>query len=428
MNWFKSLVAGRSKEQVQAQAVPVGGIVPGTDMHAILSGGVVGGAGLNVTENSAMGVPAVYAGINLIGGAVASMPFHIYKRKAEGRDRADSELWWLFNESPWQGWTASSAWQLIIKSTILRGDAFWQIHRASPYTNTIIGFEPLLPWQVDKFVRQRVTDPYPVIDRYSGAVRYVDPVDMLHFPGAGFDGLRSMSAIQYALKSAAGIATAANEHAASFFNNGARPDFAIVVPGSPPREKILEIQERWEGRHQGVASSHRPAVLTGGMDIKEITMSAEDAQLLSTRQNQVEEVARTLGIPPAMLGYTEKSTSFGTGVEQQSIWFTRYTMGRHLDSISQEINMKVWPRSRMFYGEFNRESLLEGDSKSQANYFKAALGGPGAQGWMSVNEVRKLKNMPPQEGCDKVIMASQAKDAKENEAPKDDEINDKEET
>lgn len=38
---------------------------------------------------------------------------------------------------------------------------------------------------------------------------------------------------------------------------------------------------------------------------------------------------------------------------------------------------------------------MAGDSKAQAAYFGRALGGPGAQGWMMVNEVRRLKNLPP---------------------------------
>ena len=46
----------------------------------------------------------------------------------------------------------------------------------------------------------------------------------------------------------------------------------------------------------------------------------------------------------------------------------------------------MWPKSRINFGEFNVDALLDGDSKAQAEYFGKALGGPGTQGWMSVNE------------------------------------------
>jgi hypothetical protein len=50
--------------------------------------------------------------------------------------------------------------------------------------------------------------------------------------------------------------------------------------------------------------------------------------------------------------------------------------------------------------EFNREGLLAGDSKAEAEYFTKALGGPGNRGYMTVNEVRRIKNLPPIEGGD----------------------------
>lgn len=397
-------MASRSAAKVQA-AVPISQAGPGTEMYEILTGGLGSVAGQHVTERSAMSVAAVYACVGLIGGAIASMPFHLFRRTDTGRDRYDSDLWWLFNESPFDGWTAASAWHFASQSVALRGDGFWQIHRASAYTNTIIGLEPLLPALVDKGSRKKPTDPYPVIDRSTGALRYVDPADMLHFPGIGFDGLCSLTPIQAALRPAASIAMAADKYAGAFFSNGARPDFAIVHPGSPTKEQRDSYREEWVKKYSGVGNAHLPAILAGGMDVKQLTMSAEDAQLLSTRKHQVEDVARIFGVPPHMIGYTEKSSSWGSGVEQMSIGFVRYTVGRYLDAMAQEVNRKVWPRNRQVFGEFNRDSLLEGDTGQQSNYFSKALGGPGTQGWMTVNEVRRLKNLPPIAGGDQLVQA-----------------------
>ena len=106
-----------------------------------------------------------------------------------------------------------------------------------------------------------------------------------------------------------------------------------------------------------------------------------------------------------MIGKTDSSTSWGSGIEQMSIGFVRYTLRRHLDAIQQEINRKIWPRSLRVFGEFNADALLDGDSKAQAEYFSRALGGPGTQGWMTIDEVRKLKNLPPVPGGDRLIMA-----------------------
>lgn len=61
---------------------------------------------------------------------------------------------------------------------------------------------------------------------------------------------------------------------------------------------------------------------------------------------------------------------------------------------------------------------MEGDSKAQAEYFSKALGGPGSQGWMTPNEVRRLKNLPKIKGGDELVKAGAAPATDPNK-PKD---------
>lgn len=389
--------------QVQA-STPIGDIKPGAEMFDILTGSYGQmGAGIPVTEHSVMAIGAVYACVSIIGGALASLPFHLYKRLAEGRERFDSDLWWLFNESPWPTWTAASAWSFATQSIGLKGDGFWRIHRVSPFSNAIQGFEPYHPDRV--FVIQEKGRNYYTVTNVNGTQETIDQDDMLHFPGIGFDGRRSITPIRAALRPAGGIALAADEFASAFFRNGARPDFALTTPGKLSQDAAQLLRTTWADRHSGPSNAHLPAVLSGGLDVKELTMSAEDAQLLSTRQFQVQDIARIFGVPPHMIGYTEKSTNWGSGIEQMSIGFVRYTLRRYIDAMAQEINRKIWPRSRIYFGEHNTDALLDGDSKAQAEYFAKALGGPGNQGWMTINEIRRLKNLKPIDGGDKLVFA-----------------------
>lgn len=352
-------------------------------------------SGEGVTEAQAMRIGAVYAAVGLIGGAIAALPFHLYKRTVDGRERYENDMWWLFNESPSAAWTAAAWWQFAAASVLLKGDGFSIIERASRYDPKIIGFSPAHPDAVD-------------VRRIDGRNRYIitgadlvqksyDQDDVLHFTGVGFNGMRSITPIRAALGAAASLADAADNHAANFFRGGARPDHAIVVPKEikvdEPQKNM--IRESWGSQRQRYNETGIPPLLVGGMDVKPLSITSEDAQLLETRQQSVEDIARIMGIPPHMIGKTDKATSWGSGVEQMSIGFVRYTLRRHLDVITQEINRKVWPRSRKNFGEFNTDALLEGDATAQAAYFAKALGGPGAQGWMCVEDVRKLKNLPP---------------------------------
>ena len=387
-------------------STPISQITPGTDMFDILTGGYgLGNVGIPVTEQSIMAIGAAYACVGLIGGALAALPFHLYRRSKNGRERYDNDLWWLFNESPYGSWTAAAAWQHAAQSIALKGDAFWRIIRASKLSPSVVGFEPIHPDKVQ--VVHEDGRNYYLTQNDKAKIETLDQDDMLHFTGIGFDGKRSITPIRAALRPAGGIALAADEYASAFFKNGARPDFALTTPGKLSDEAAKLLRATWSARHGGASNAHQPAILTGGLDVKQLTMSAEDAQLLLTRQFQVQDIARIFGVPPHMIGYTEKNTSWGSGVEQMSIGFVRYTLRRYIDAIQQEINRKIWPKSRVFFGEFNVDALLEGDSKTQADYMGKALGGPGSQGWMTINEVRRLKNLKPINGGDEIIFAGQ---------------------
>lgn len=399
----------RSTQPVRAETYTSSSGVRGSTLSGWLTAGLSGA----VSEGAAMRVGAVYASVGLIGRAIGALPFHVYERNTEGRDRVNDDLWWLFNESPHAAWTAASAWLHVAQSILLAGDAYWQILRASKYSPKIVGFEPHHPSMVRvKRVdgRNRYTIYAP---RTGGGVeaRELDQDDVLHFPGIGFNGLRSLTPIQAALGGTADLALAADNHAAAFFRGGARPDHAIVVPKDMKinPEQRTAMREAWGEQRQHYSDTGIPPFLIGGMDLKPITLSSTDAQLLETRKQSVEDIARIMGVPPHMIGKTDSATSWGAGIEQMSIGFIRYTLTGHLDAIRQEINRKCWPQRKRF-GEHNTDALLQGDSKTQADYLARALGGPGAQGWMTVNQARRLKNMPPiaEEWADTVQRAGAA--------------------
>ena len=55
-------------------------------------------------------------------------------------------------------------------------------------------------------------------------------------------------------------------------------------------------------------------------------MTNSDAQYLETRKFQVEDIARIFGVLLFMIQFTEKTTSWGSGIEQMSMGYMRYTL------------------------------------------------------------------------------------------------------
>lgn len=357
-----------------------------------------------LTERNSMAIGAVYACVALIGGAIASMPLKFYREGAHGREEYRPDEWWLLNEQPMTCWAAAPAWEYAAWSLLLQADSFWRIRRASRLSPKIVGFEPLHPRTVDVF---RLEDrlAYRVSSQPSQLIAdtvTLDQDDVLHIPGPGFDGLRGLSQIRYALSAAGSIALQADQYAGSFFANGSRPDFALQTDAPMKPEQVEALREQISEGHRGAAAAFKPMVLSGGLKVQPITMTAADSQLVEQRRFQVEDIARIFGVPPHMIGHTDKTTSWGSGVEQMSIAFVKYTLQRHLVKFEQEINRKVFRYSGRFC-EFATAGLERGDHKTRHEAYRIALGRAGEPAWMTVNEVRALENLPPIDGGDRLV-------------------------
>lgn len=366
-------------------------------------------SGMAVTATTAMRVSAVSACVTKISGAIISMPLHIYR--LNGGDIPDrlprDNLWYLLNEQPSPQYTSSSHWEGVSMAQLLRGDAFTLIKR--DIYGSVKELLPL-PWgsvspirSVDGGVRYYVNMPT------HGIGTWYEAADILHFPGLGFDDvtMRSMSVIQYGARNAVGNALAMDEYSGKFFANGAHPSISLESPKVMNPEQILAMQQAFVRKYSGVDNAHKfPLVLTEGVTAKEISLSADDAQLIESRRYQVQDIARAFGVPGFLINDSSGQTSWGPGLETNGKAFVKYTLNSWLRKIEQELNRKLYPRNTGRFVEFYRDALEEGDLASQGAYFRTALGGPGAgDGHMSVNEVRKIKRMAPIDGGDEVYRA-----------------------
>lgn len=99
-----------------------------------------------------------------------------------------------------------------------------------------------------------------------------------------------------------------------------------------------------------------------------------------------------------MVGHTETSTSWGTGIEQQMIGFLQFTLRPWLTRIEQHINSCLLTpvEQTRYYAEFNIEGLLRGDSTARKEFYASAL----QNGWMNRNQVAAMENQPSLEGGD----------------------------
>ncbi len=359
--------------------------------YSFLFGGTT--AGKPVNEQTAMQMTAVYSCVRILSETVAGLPLHVYRyNDTGGKEKIlQHPLYKLLHDEPNPEMTSFAFRETLMSHLLLWGNAYAQIIRNA--RGEVLALYPLMPnkMTVDRdsngrlfYLYQRSTEDAPTLGKDSQV--YLDPSDVLHIPGLGFDGLVGYSPIAMA-KNAVGLAIATEEYGAKFFANGAAPGGVLEHPGTIKDPQ--KVKESWNAAYQGSTNAHRVAVLEEGMKYQAIGISPEQAQFLETRKFQINEIARIFRIPPHMLADLEKS-SF-SNIEQQSLEFVKYTLDPWVVRWEQAMCRALLSPSEKptVFIKFNVDGLLRGDYASRMSGYATAR----QNGWMSANDIRELENL-----------------------------------
>lgn len=349
-------------------------------------------AGKRVNERSAMQMTAVYSCVRILSEAVASLPVHIYRyNDSGGKEKAlDHPLYFLLHDEPNPEMTSFAFRETLMTHLLLWGNAYAQIIRNGK--GEIIGLYPLMPdrMTVDRDDKGRLYYEYQLSSddahTMKGSTVILQPKDVLHIPGLGFDGLVGYSPIAMA-KNAIGLAIAAEEYGSKFYANGAAPSGVLEHPGT--LKDPSKVRESWTQTFGGSSNANKVAVLEEGMKYTPISISPNEAQFLETRKFQINEIARIFRVPPHMVGDLEKS-SF-SNIEQQSLEFVKYTLDPWVSRWEQNMMRSLLAEEEKptYFIKFNVDGLLRGDYQSRMNGY--AIGRQ--NGWMSANDIRELENL-----------------------------------
>jgi HK97 family phage portal protein len=355
-------------------------------------------AGRDVTPESSMRLSTVYACVRLITGVVASlpMPVGVLAKDGDFTPNSDNPIGWLLNSEPCPGWSASTFWKYMITAELLAGDQMAYIQRDR--NGLVLALWPLNPRVTSVTRDQTYGFKVYTTTNWKGEVVSYHEDDVLHIPGEGYDGLRGKSVIGWAGRQGIGIGLAAEEFAGRFFSNGARFDYALTTDKKVDEKRAKEIANYWLGRHQGLEASHVPALLTEGTTFKELTVSPQDSQLLDTRKYQVVDIARAFGVPPVLIGESDKQSSWGTGIEQLVLGFVKFTVKPFTDKIADEVNRKLLTskiyRRQDQIARYDLTDLERGDTAAVAAFARAVIGGAAGPGIGTLDEARRIVGLP----------------------------------
>lgn len=360
-------------------------------------GDLIGGssfAGPEVNQVSAMRSSVVFRCVSLKAGLIASLPLVVYERTEKGRKEAvKHRAYPLLADQPTELMSAFTWKELITTNLMLAGNHYSIIEFDN--ASRVVGMFPMRPESV-------------AVDRVNGRNRYtfrfkdgketLDQEDVLHVPGLGFDGLTGLSPITWAGRQPIGLGLALEETVGRTYSNGMMASGAIEMPAGISPEALKRLKAEVAAMHSGIGNAGRVLYLDQGGKWNPLTISPQDMQTLESRRFQVVDICRLFGIPPHMVGETDLTTSWGAGIEQQTIGFLLFSIDPDLCRIEAELNRKLFKHP--YYCQFDRDALRAMDSKTMAEIFASGV----QNARYTPNEVRRQTNLPDLPGGDQLFI------------------------
>lgn len=344
-------------------------------------------SGMRVNADSAKRIAAVLSCVGLIGRNIGMMPFRIYTDTSDGGKSQvrNHPVYQMLATRPNARQTPFEFFQMMQGHAELRGNAYAEI---IPGTRSAV--EQLVPMHPDRTKTEQLASGrlrYAYDDPLTKKQRFLVEEEVFHLRGWSDDGISGQSTVTMACD-VFGTALAEQDYAARFFKNDARPGGIIEGTNFRDREAVQFFSAQWQESQTGV-NRHKTAMLPQGLSYREIGVKPSDAQLLDARKFSRIEICSIFGVPPHLIGETEKTATYAS-VEQFNIMFAVQCLLPRIVMWEQAIQRDLILQPR-FYPKFSMAALLRGDTASRYAAYKVAI----ECGWLCQDDVRALEDLNP---------------------------------
>ena len=343
-------------------------------------------SGEAVTYDTALTLSAVYAAIRLLSDSVSTLSLDVMYRSNGSEQKF----------RPLPSWVLSMSTELrnheilgqVVTSLLLDGNAYLATLRDG--TGRVLSLSVLDPTDItanlttDEDGIQRLTFTSTKAAGVTLTSRDITMVRGLMKPGQ-ITGVSPITAAREFI----GLGIATQKFGAAFFGNGATPGSVIEVPGQLSPEGAQSLKTAWNDVHKGSGNGSRLAVLTESAKFSKISLSPEDSQFLETRQATVQDVARLYGVPPHLLADASGSTSWGSGLHEQNVAFSQYSLRPLVTRVEAALTSIMRSEGiAVAYVRFDLESMRRVTADRWASYSTAIQ-----TGVLSIDEVRAYEGL-----------------------------------
>ena len=367
------------------------------ELYEVMGGGE-SWSGENVTTQGALQLSAFWACSRLISQVVASLPIGVFEKNADGSKtaRQDHPLYRIIHDAPSYDRTAMEFWEGRALGLCTSGNGFAEKVMRGPNVSSLIA----MPADTAVIRDDNGKLVYRFFDR--GKQQELPADKVFHIRGFG-DGDAGLSPVGYA-RQALGIVRATERATGQTFGKGMRAKGFFTMPGKLDAEQRKQAEKVLVDAHSG-QNGKWAGVLEMGVDFKTVNISPRDAELIMSRQFNVEEVCRWFGVPPILIGHASQGqTMWGSGVEQLMLGWLTLQLRPYLTRIEQAARRRLFSPAdaQTYFVEFNVEGLLRADSAARGEFYSKLF----QLGALSPNMIADKENLPRFDGGDQRFVNS----------------------
>ncbi len=349
-------------------------------------------AGVMVNEETALQTSTVLSCVKVISEGCATPKLKVLRELKDGKRELAVNIpeYRLLSRRP-NEWQTSFEWrQMMTLHACLAG--YGLSIKVKSDNNRLLEFIPVSPdnWSVRRINRYELL--YSCWDEF-GKIGDFTSDQVFVLKGMQMHWAKPLSPVDLA-RTAIGLAIATENSQAAMHANSLRPSGLYSVEGSLSQEQHERLSAYLE-KKAGAAKTGIPLILDRAAKWVSSTMTGVDAQHVETRRLQIEEVCRSWGVFPIMIGHSDKSATFASSeaffaahlIHTLAPWHTRWTQG--LDEF-------VLDGSGPLFTEFDTRYMRAGSMKDRSQWARTM----GETGIYTRNELREEEGKDPLPGLD----------------------------
>lgn len=312
--------------------------------------------------------------VKILAETLGKMPADVWRQDPiKGKVKAkDHNLYRLVHSQPNNYTTANTFYQTLENHRNFKGNAFARIHRHNG-TGKPQWFEIIPPSKVKNY-RIKGNELYYVLKGDDNNEEFeVNQAEMLHFKMMSPDGVWGINPIS-ALSINMGITHKGLQSLDSFYkNNALSPKALKTTVGSSNTSRSKEALDEFNAANSGIMNAGKWINLPPNTDIVDLQINLADAQIIESLKFNSQQIAALYGVPVYMATGDFTQSKFNN-IEQSQLGFKINTVSSIARMYKAELESKLLTESDRKKGieiEFNINSLVEPDTKTKTDYYRA---------------------------------------------------------